>query len=641
MHKKILSLLLSVLLVLGLLSGCSAPDLLKNGDIYEITTPAQLLEIAKDTDASYILNADLDMTGIDWTPIAEFSGVLDGNGKTISNLTIDSTAPKTTNMGLFGTVTEEGNVKDLHLADVTIHAENTDAENIGTFAGIVEGKLTDVTAIGVIYDDRSNKKIAVGCLAGRAAGSADVVGGISLSVTDNAGVYTTKELSADVKLFVAQGESVSTGFVGVAEVGAYVEGQWRDSFYSSERQSQTIRDRQETVVAYMRKMGTQPWAVTKTMTHYGTADEEKKQTNIHTQVFKPGQTYYGIPYDHTSGSYERFMYCFDENNQMLDWVTAMGDSTWGGDLAFTKYMGNDCSGAVAWSWMQVSPNVVGKDQYGAYVFLTTQMIPNYTNQSEYGIYPVGSWNGEEFDSKNGLYQVNTLENSPEIFELNGEEVMMEAYARTRKADALVYGEPGGHVRLVSEDPVVIRNGDGSIDIKRSYFLCHEQGDGLYNNRYEDSHSSWRIDYRYTFDVMANGSEKWGAEKYLEAGSGHSYVPITIHALRREEMPTPYVSAPLGITEPAYGVINSNYRIQSTTVTVKDEEGKIVYDKEVFVAVDLPYPDFRGELTTVNLSEGHYTIKDKLAPGTYTFTVNVLLSNGETHTVVENTPYTHN
>ena len=140
--------------------------------------------------------------------------------------------------------------------------------------------------------------------------------------------------------------------------------------------------------------------------------------------------------------------------------------------------------------------------------------------------------------------------------------------------------------------------------------------------------------------MAKGSDKWGQEKYLEAGSGDSYIPITIHALRKEEMPAPYVKAAMEITDPSFGVITSNYRIQSTTVTVKDAEGNVVYDKQAFVGVDLGYPENRGALTTVNLSDDHYDVKT-LMPGTYTFTVRVLLANGETHTIVEDQGYIKN
>lgn len=42
-------------------------------------------------DKTYVLLADIDMTGVDWTPVSNtFYGVLDGNGHTISNLNINS-----------------------------------------------------------------------------------------------------------------------------------------------------------------------------------------------------------------------------------------------------------------------------------------------------------------------------------------------------------------------------------------------------------------------------------------------------------------------------------------------------------------------------------------------------------------------
>lgn len=637
MKKSVLSLLLVVVLVLGLLSGCKDT---KSGK-YEIRTAEELCSVVNDPSGSYTLVNDLDMTGVDWVPIADFAGTFNGNGKKISNLTIQKTAPGASNMGLFGNVTESATVKDLSLEAVTVHATDTDAKNVGTFAGIVAGDLVNVSATGVIYDNKeasAEAPISVGCLAGKASGKAHIKGAEKLLIADDAMVYATDSVCADVKLFVADSEFVQRGLVGVAEQGTTISGQWRDSFYSSQRQSETLQARQKTVVDYMFKMGTQPWTVPSTITHYGTADKEKMYTHIHTQKFEPGKTYYGIPYCHTSGSYERFMYCLDENGQMKDWVMAMGDGIWTGlakDLGFNNYIGNDCSGAVAWAWMQVSPNSVKDD--GSYVFLTEGMIPNTKNQKNYGVYAVGSWNGEKFTEKDATYKVMTLTESPEIFKANGMEAMMEAYAQTRKADALVYGEPGGHVRLVAEDPVVIRNADGTIDIDRSYFICHEQGDGLYNNRYKGTNSSWRINYRYTFSVMAKGSSKNGEEKYLEGGSGHSYLPITIRALRQEEMPAVTVTAEGDLLT---GLVRSNYRIQSTAITVKDSTGKVVYDHQAFTGVTDNYPDNRDSITAVMYNKDHGKVMEGAAPGTYTYTVKVLLSNGEIHTPVENAIYEH-
>ena len=75
-------------------------------------------------DSSYILVADIDMANADesFTPLfgsTAFAGEFDGNGHSISNLTI--TANSTIeNAGLFGTIASSGYVHDLVLNDVII-----------------------------------------------------------------------------------------------------------------------------------------------------------------------------------------------------------------------------------------------------------------------------------------------------------------------------------------------------------------------------------------------------------------------------------------------------------------------------------------------------------------------------------------
>ena len=60
----------------------------------EINTAEDLFAIAEDPAGSYILMADLDMTGISWTPI-DFSGSFDGNGHAILNLFLAETGKET------------------------------------------------------------------------------------------------------------------------------------------------------------------------------------------------------------------------------------------------------------------------------------------------------------------------------------------------------------------------------------------------------------------------------------------------------------------------------------------------------------------------------------------------------------------
>ena len=60
------------------------------GDITEIHTAAELVKASENQTGSYRLMADIDMTGIDWTPW-DFSGKFDGNGYTILNLSVTKT----------------------------------------------------------------------------------------------------------------------------------------------------------------------------------------------------------------------------------------------------------------------------------------------------------------------------------------------------------------------------------------------------------------------------------------------------------------------------------------------------------------------------------------------------------------------
>ena len=85
------------------------------------------------TDAVVTLDADLDLAGIAWIPMGDtshdFAGTFDGQGHTISNLTIGTAdAPITGELaGLFGVV--EGTVKNLFLDEVSVNA------NVGYYVG--------------------------------------------------------------------------------------------------------------------------------------------------------------------------------------------------------------------------------------------------------------------------------------------------------------------------------------------------------------------------------------------------------------------------------------------------------------------------------------------------------------------------
>ena len=91
------------------------------------------------------LGADLDLNGLEWTPITSFSGEFDGNGHSISNFKVDATKQ---NGGLFRTIEagEGERVHDLIIEDVDA---TVGAYRFGTLANSVKGIVNDVTVRNV------------------------------------------------------------------------------------------------------------------------------------------------------------------------------------------------------------------------------------------------------------------------------------------------------------------------------------------------------------------------------------------------------------------------------------------------------------------------------------------------------------
>ena len=101
-------------------------EIADGGTRYIVSSPAALEAWATEmkNDATQNLNctlaADIDLTGKEWTPIPGYTGAFDGDGKTITGLTINQSSEN--NVGLFASIGIEGTVKNLKLDDVNITA---------------------------------------------------------------------------------------------------------------------------------------------------------------------------------------------------------------------------------------------------------------------------------------------------------------------------------------------------------------------------------------------------------------------------------------------------------------------------------------------------------------------------------------
>ncbi|MCL2718168.1 MAG: hypothetical protein FWE14_05250 [Lachnospiraceae bacterium] len=109
-----------------------------------ITTAEELSAIRNNLSGNFYLEADIDLSEIEWQPIGStttpFSGIITGNGYTINGLTISLTTQD--NVGLFGV--NAGLITDLSIKDTNITGRN----NVGTLAGQNRGLITNVSIDG-------------------------------------------------------------------------------------------------------------------------------------------------------------------------------------------------------------------------------------------------------------------------------------------------------------------------------------------------------------------------------------------------------------------------------------------------------------------------------------------------------------
>ena len=115
-----------------------------------------LVDFADDVNAgddfagkTVMLAADIDLGGVEWEPINGFRGTFDGNGYTISDLTVYGT----TNVGLFGSIV--GTVKNVTVTDAEVEGTHW----VGVIVGYAYGTIDNCAVIDstVVCEDDSDE----------------------------------------------------------------------------------------------------------------------------------------------------------------------------------------------------------------------------------------------------------------------------------------------------------------------------------------------------------------------------------------------------------------------------------------------------------------------------------------------------
>ncbi len=116
-----------------------------NGSIenpYQVSNCDQLDYVRDYPESNFVLASDVDCTDVAFSPIESFSGDFNGNGKVVTNLTID--LPLEDSIGLFKTLS--GNIHNLGLDNVNIAGD----EKVGGITGINNGLIEEVFVTGTI-----------------------------------------------------------------------------------------------------------------------------------------------------------------------------------------------------------------------------------------------------------------------------------------------------------------------------------------------------------------------------------------------------------------------------------------------------------------------------------------------------------
>lgn len=212
---------LSVALLVMLFCGLAGPARGEEPEPVEIATVADLLAMAENPSDSYILTADLDMTGTEWKSL-DFSGSFDGNGHAILNLTLSQPSdsrPKSYDgnnkgyeaayVGFFGTLVN-AQVKNLKLLNVRGLVETHEPCFLAGIAGFADHSLVENCTVTGCLELRAHDRMF---------GVAGIIGSGNCTVTgctvDMTLICTDTDAAAKDEQFL--GGVFGTGFVSVTD----------------------------------------------------------------------------------------------------------------------------------------------------------------------------------------------------------------------------------------------------------------------------------------------------------------------------------------------------------------------------------------------------------------------------------------
>ena len=193
---KVTAMLLSFAVVFSMIPGVVFADEVASSPVTGTTIVSSAAELValggQEVSGNVELSADIDMIGTAMEPIKSLKGTFEGNGYTVSNLSLSGEAGsswKDPNVGLGLIALLDGTVQNLKVDNVKITSSSKNKIYAGAIVGLVEGTTANVvncTASGVVTLPEASTQ----------DGAGGIVGGVLLNGTLNlSGVWSNVDIT--------------------------------------------------------------------------------------------------------------------------------------------------------------------------------------------------------------------------------------------------------------------------------------------------------------------------------------------------------------------------------------------------------------------------------------------------------------
>ena len=318
-------------------------------------------------------------------------------------------------------------------------------------------------------------------------------------------------------------------------------------------------DYRDTVIGYMLKMADYEWVAGEDFSiTWKSQGDFKVSLN-----YEKGKKYYGVPYSQARATLDQFTMFANDGKPFTS-----------PNYYYEEMVGNHCSSSIGLCYQQLID----------FPF-AGRLMPNTARKDVLSFV-----NGLERPDKDDYY-------TQDIFDLNGQERVFEAYASVQAGDIINKIKEGtGHARMAHYVKTV-RDENGKIDPENSYVFCIEQTNEFDKTR-TDRITTWWIDRPYSFQKL------WNTK----------FMPVTLNIFHtKKPLEDAYIAfdknnSPDTIANGLKGKVVSNFPLSYVRATVTDKYSKVVgeiYKYKFMAQYSIDLEEYSDELDISNLPQGEY------------------------------------